>query len=72
MLEDYRLDNDAALVLMGKIIHGAGLRAIAFGFMYKYGLDDQAKIAAQMEMYDALYLYCKERTGGSSGYTAML
>lgn len=85
ILEAYQLTDNSALVLLGRIIHGAdipmdddiasesaGLRAVAFGFMYKYGLDDHAKIAAQLELYDALYLYCQQRVTSVSGYTAIL
>lgn len=85
ILEEYNLTNNEALQHMGRIIHaadipmdedlaseGAGLRAIAFGFMYKYGYDDLAKIDAQMEMYDALYLYCQKRVSDTADYTAIL
>lgn len=84
-LEDYHLDMDPALVLLGKIIHGAdipaeediaaesmGLRAIAFGYMYKYQLNDHAKIQAQLEMYDALYLYCQEKIKKASRYSPVV
>ncbi|MFB5193184.1 chromate resistance protein ChrB domain-containing protein [Alicyclobacillus fastidiosus] len=74
ILCEYNLTDNEALVMMGKIIHGAdipidddlaeesaGIRAIAFGYMFKYGLRDHEKLAAQMELYDALYMYCQER-----------
>lgn len=77
MLLKYGLNDDAALVMMGSIIHGAdipididitpesaGLRAIAFGFHY-LGIDDHEKIRLQMPMYDALYAWCRRRTGTS-------
>jgi len=83
-LEEYNL-NDPALLFMAKIIRGAdipmdeditlesaGLRAIAFGFMYKYGKEDHQKIAAQLEMYDALYLYCKKKVTEDPIYSAIL
>lgn len=73
-LVEYQLMDDPALVLMGRIIHGAdipvdddmadesaGIRAIASGYQLKYGLRDHDKLAAQMELYDALYLYCQKR-----------
>lgn len=84
-LEDYHLDGDPALVLLGKIIHGAdipadediaaesmGLRAIAFGFMYKYQLNDRDKIHAQLEMYDALYMYCQEKVKKTTRYAPVV
>lgn len=83
-LEEYGLDADPALLLLGEIIHGAdipvdasftaeswGLRAIAFGFAYKYGLNDQQKITSQLEMYDALYLYCQARVSNDKPYNAI-
>jgi hypothetical protein len=83
-LEEYALTEDPALVLMGKIIRGAdipfepdlaveslGIRAVALGFMHKYGLNDQDKIAAQLELYDALYLYCRIQTEEEADYTAI-
>lgn len=82
-LDEYDLTGNPALNLMGKIIHGAdipmdaelspeswGVRAIALGFMKKYGLNDHDKIQAQLEMYDALYLYCQTQVD-STGYTAI-
>jgi len=85
ILEDYQLHTDPALVYLGNIIHGAdipmdedvapesmGLRAIAFGFLYKYQKNDHDKIAAQLEMYDALYLYCQEKVKNEGGYTPIL
>jgi hypothetical protein len=83
-LEEYQLTDDPALRLMGEIIHGAdipmdadlsseswGVRAIALGFMHKYGLADHDKINAQLEMYDALYLYCQLKTRSDGGYMAI-
>lgn len=83
-LKVYKLQDDLALELMGKIIHGAdmpmdadlaaeswGIRAIAMGYMDKYGLNDHDKIAAQLELYDALYLYCQRQVAEGDGYTAI-
>jgi hypothetical protein len=83
-LEVYELGADPALRLMGKIIHGAdlpmdpdiaveswGIRAIALGYMHKYGLADDAKIAAQLELYDALYIYCQHQIAADPSYTAI-
>ena len=70
ILVKYRLD-DPALVLLGKIVHGAdipadlpvspgqahGLRAIAYGFAELHGEDDHEKIRLESPMYDALYAW---------------
>ena len=74
-LTKYKLDDNPALVFMGSIIHGAdipididitpesaGLRAIAFGFLY-LGITDHEKIDLQMPMYDALYSWCQRKIG---------
>src|SRR5206468_1939772 len=75
ILAKYELEGDPALVFMASIIHGAdipmdmditpesaGLRAIAFGFHY-LGIDDHEKIKLQMPMYDAMYAWCRRKTG---------
>jgi hypothetical protein len=40
----------------------AGLEAIATGFGLRYP-DDEANLAIQFEVYDALYAWCKLQTG---------
>lgn len=62
---------DAALGRMAKIVHAAdieaeldsdsiarGLEAIATGFSLRYP-DDEANLARQFEVYDALYAWCR-------------
>lgn len=62
---------DPALLRLAKIVHaadvsedidsdpiGRGLEAIATGFGLRYP-DDQANLARQFEVYDALYAWCK-------------
>lgn len=71
---------DPALTLLGRIVHGAdipedvalepesaGLRAIAYGFSLMLGDRDQEKLAAQTPMYDALYLWCRDRVRRGGG-----
>ena len=68
----YHLEHDAALRALAQIVHAAdiredidmspyarGLKAIAYGFAYIYGRDDQAKIALESPLYDALYAFCQ-------------
>jgi hypothetical protein len=70
ILEDYRLP-DPALARLGLIVRaadvkgqedaaaeGLGLRAIASGFALTCA-DDDAKLAGQFPIYDALYAYCQ-------------
>lgn len=73
------IGGDAALMLLGRIVHGAdipadlpsspaeahGLRAIAYGFAELHGDDDQAKIRLESPMYDALYAWCARRVAAS-------
>ena len=67
---------DPALARMAKMIHaadiagdidsdpiGRGLEAIATGFSLRYP-DDKANLAAQFEVYDALYAWCRLQTAG--------
>lgn len=67
---------DPALVLLGRIVHGAdipedlgiepeaaGLRAVAHGFALLLGEDDHEKLRLQMPVYDALYAWCRHRLG---------
>jgi hypothetical protein len=82
ILKKYRLTEDPALVLLGKIVNGAdtdntlyhqpegpGLEAIAEGFRHLGFKDDHAQNAAEWIVYDALYAYCKEmvRQGKPNG-----
>ena len=73
ILKKYGLNRDPALELLGKIVNGAdtdnslwkqpegpGLNAIAEGFRYLSLQDDNAVIAAESIVYDALYAYCRE------------
>ena len=70
IMEKYEL-NDPALLRMAKIIHAAdvssdintdpisaGLEAIATGFSILYP-NDKENLAAQFEVYDALYAWCR-------------
>jgi hypothetical protein len=65
---------DPALVLLGRIVHGAdipadiaieaeaaGLRGIAYGFAAIHGENDLEKIRLETPMYDALYTWCQRR-----------
>jgi hypothetical protein len=73
ILKKYNLTNNAALVLLGKIVNGAdtdntlwqqpegpGLEAIAEGFRHLGYKDDHEINAAEWLVYDALYAYCQE------------
>ncbi len=76
ILKKYQLMDDAALVLLGKIVNGAdtdntlyrqpegpGLQAIAEGFRHLGYKDDHALNAAEWIVYDALYAYCQRMIG---------
>jgi hypothetical protein len=82
ILKKYRLAQDPALALMGKIVNGAdtdnrlyrqpegpGLQAIAEGFRHLGYGDDHEINAAEWIVYDSLYAYCREmvRTGRMNG-----
>jgi len=81
ILLKHGLADDPALVLLGRIVHGAdippdlpssppeahGLRAIAYGFAELHGDDDQEKIRLESPMYDALYAWCRRRVAGGGG-----
>jgi hypothetical protein len=82
ILKKYNLTDNAALVLLGKIVNGAdtdntlwkqpegaGLEAIAEGFRHLGYKDDHEVNAAEWIVYDALYAYCQEmvRQGKSNG-----
>ena len=73
ILKKYKLMDNPALVLMGKIVNGAdtdnslwaqpeasGLNAIAEGFRHLGFKDDHGLITAEFIVYDALYAYCQE------------
>jgi hypothetical protein len=73
ILKKYKLTDDPALVLLGRIVNGAdtdntlyrqaegpGLQAIAEGFRHLGYKDDHALNAAEWIVYDALYEYCRE------------
>ena len=85
ILRKYRLTDNHALVLLGRIVNGAdtdntlyqqpegpGLEAIAEGFRHLGYADDHALNAAEWIVYDALYAYCQEmmRQGKSNGMFA--
>jgi hypothetical protein len=72
LVKKHGLSDDAALVLLGKIVNGAdtdnslwnqpesaGLNAIADGFRYLGFKNDHEQIAAEKVVYDALYAYCQ-------------
>jgi hypothetical protein len=82
ILKKYKLSDDPALALLGKIVNGAdtdntlyrqpeapGLEAIAEGFRHLGFKDDHAVNAAEWIVYDALYAYCREmvRQGKHNG-----
>ena len=73
ILKKYKLTDDTAPVLLGRIVNGAdtdntlyrqaegpGLQAIAEGFRHLGYQDDHALNAAEWIVYDALYGYCRE------------
>jgi hypothetical protein len=82
ILKKYKLTDNAALMLLGKIVNGAdtdntlwkqpegaGLEAVAEGFRHLGFKDDHALNAAEWIVYDALYAYCEEsvRRGKTEG-----
>jgi hypothetical protein len=82
ILKKYKLADDRALVLLGKIVNGAdtdntlyeqpegpGLEAIAEGFRHLGYKDDHALNDAEWIVYDALYAYCQKmvRDGQPNG-----
>ena len=73
ILKRYNLTDNAALVLLGKIVNGAdtdntlwqqpegpGLEAVAEGFRHLGYQNDHELNAAEWIVYDALYAYCQE------------
>ena len=82
IVKKYNLTENAALVLLGKIVNGAdtdntlyqqpegvGLEAVAEGFRHLGYKDDHQQNAAEWIVYDALYAYCQEsiRQGKDEG-----
>ncbi len=82
ILKKYKLMDDPALVLLGKIVNaadtdntlhtqpeGPGLEAIAEGFRHLGFKNDHALNEAEWIVYDALYAYCQAmvRAGKSNG-----
>jgi hypothetical protein len=82
ILKEYKLTDDPALVLLGKIVNGAdtdnslwnqpegaGLEAIAEGFRHLGYANDHEICAAEWIVYDALFTYCREmvRRGKPNG-----
>ncbi len=82
ILKKYKLTDNPALVLLGKIVNGAdtdnslynqpegdGLQAVAEGFRHLGFKNDHEVNAAEWIVYDALYAYCQEmiRQGKPSG-----
>jgi hypothetical protein len=76
-IHTYHLEHDAALLMMAKIVRaadvlsqraiapeGAGLEAIAFGFSLS-GKSDEELLELEFPIYDALYLYCKQKVRGN-------
>lgn len=85
ILKKYKLTDNAALVLLGRIVNGAdtdntlyrqpegpGLEAIAEGFRHLGFKDDHAVNAAEWIVYDALHAYCEKmvRAGRPKGQFA--
>src|SRR5262249_61735518 len=76
LLAKYRVEGPA-LHLLGQIVHGAdvaddlygrpeapGLKAVAEGFRHLGLKDDHEVLAREFIVYDALYAYCRQQTGG--------
>lgn len=76
IVKKYGLDADPGLKLLGRIVNGAdtdntlwnqpegpGLKAVAEGFRRLGFRDDHEVNAAEWIVYDALYAYCRERSG---------
>jgi hypothetical protein len=83
ILKKYNMASEPALQLLGKIVNGAdtdnslwrqaessGLKAIAEGFRYLGLKSDHEIISAEWIVYDALYAYCKEKTGATEKESA--
>src|SRR5260221_8463380 len=72
ILKKYKLTDNPALVLLGRIVNGAdtdntlyhqpegaGLEAIAEGFLHLGYKDDHAQNADEWNLYDALHAHCQ-------------
>ena len=72
----YGLGDDPGLVEMARIVHaadvsedreaspeGPGLQAIAHGFSLLLGRDDLRKLELEFPLYDALYAWCRRKSG---------
>jgi hypothetical protein len=72
----YGLEGDQGLVEMARIVHaadvaedrqcspeGPGLLAIAHGFSLLLGRDDHRKLELEFPLYDALYAWCRRKSG---------
>ncbi len=85
ILKKYKLTENRALMLLGRIVNGAdtdntlyrqpegpGLHAVAEGFRHLGFADDHALNAAEWIVYDALYAYAQEmvRLGRANGMFA--
>ena len=77
IVKKYKLEGDAALMLLGRIVNGAdtdntlyhqaegpGLNAVAEGFRHLGYKDDHELNAAEWIVYDALYAYAQEMVRG--------
>ena len=74
IVEKYGLGDDSGLAHLARIVRGAdtdaldltpesrGLLAVAQGFSLAYD-DDQALLAAELPVYDALYAWCQQQVG---------
>lgn len=75
-IHTYHLEDDAALMKLATIVRaadvlsqravapeGVGLEAIAFGFSLS-GKSDLELLNLEFPIYDALYLYCKQKVRG--------
>jgi len=75
LIEEYKLENDPALALMARVVHGAdvsedadftpqsrGLEAIARGFQ-RLGVPDQEQLRLELPVYDALYAWAQREVG---------
>ena len=85
ILKKYKLTDNRALMLLGRIVNGAdtdntlygqpegpGLEAIAEGFRHLGYKNDHELNAAEWIVYDALYAYCRKmvETGKANGMFA--
>jgi hypothetical protein len=74
ILHKYHLSQDPGLARLARIVHaadvasdinmcpeGAGLKAIATGFLLLHQADDRRKLELQAPVYDALYAWCRDR-----------